>query len=59
VIGLAAGLYLAEGTDTNADANGGWFLKLATAGDAKEPYAPYQYFVTSIAATESARASLI
>jgi hypothetical protein len=59
VIGIGAGLYLTEGNDTNADANGGWFLKLATASDAKEPYAPYQYFVTSIAATEAARASLI
>jgi len=59
VAGLAAGLYMAEGTDTNADANGGLYIKLQTAADAKEPYPPYQYFNTSIAATVLARASLI
>lgn len=59
VIGWDAGLYLTEANNNNADASGGWYLKVATAGDAKESLPPLQFFNTDIATTEAALAALL
>jgi len=51
VYGWDSGLYMTEGGNNNADAQGGWYLKLATAADAKESNVPYTVFVTDASST--------
>jgi hypothetical protein len=53
VYGYDSGLYLSEADNSNADAQGGWFMKAATSSKSKEPNPPLTLFKTSAAVTEA------
>lgn len=57
--GWDAGLYLTEANNNNADAAGGWYLKVATSGDAKESMPPLTIFKTDAETTEAAILALL
>jgi hypothetical protein len=59
VYGWDNGMDISEETNTNADANGGWFLKAATPEGAIEGLPPLTFFKTSAAATEAAVLALL